>query len=264
MGGLIVKENYKKDTIQVAGLSDMGSVRSNNEDYLGYLIPGEEKLMEQWGCLFAVSDGVGGNTAGEVASAEAVNVLLQEYYFGNYSDKASDRLKDAFRHTALHIFDLSTSYKSVTNMKCTLTTLLLKQNKFFITHVGDSKILLMRDNKIIQLTKDHNFVAKLMRMGLISQEEARTHPNKNVLLKAVGDGPLLVPDFYSGVINQGDLFCLITDGILEHFTVDELNSFLLQNGYSEDGLTRLAAEINIRGGRDNMTIMTVKVGKIPN
>ncbi len=261
MGGLTLNENYKSETILVAGISDMGSVRSNNEDYFGYLIPGEDKIMEKWGGLFVVSDGVGGNSAGEVASAEAVNVLLQEYYFGNYSEKASDRLKDAFRHTALHIYDLSVSYKSVTNMKCTLTTLLLKQNKFFITHVGDSKILLLRDNKVIQLTKDHNFVAKLMRMGLITPEEARTHPNKNVLLKAVGDGPLLVPDFYSGIINPRDLFCLITDGILEHFTSEELNSFILHNGYSKDGLTRLAAEINNRGGHDN--IMTVKVNKIP-
>ena len=184
------------------GLSDKGSVRQNNEDYFGYYMPAETGL-NRFGSLFAVSDGVGGSAAGEVASAEAVNVLLQEYYFGEHTEKIPERLKNAFQHTSLHIYDLSISHRSARNMKCTLSTLLLKQNRFFITHVGDSKIMLLRDNDMIQLTKDHSLVGKLMRLGLITAEEARTHPNKNVLLKAVGEGPLLVPDFYSGYTSRG-------------------------------------------------------------
>jgi protein phosphatase len=213
--------------------------------------------------LFAVSDGVGGSAAGQVASAEAVNVLLQEYYFGDLTRKIPDRFKSAFQRAALHIYDLSISHTSTRNMKCTLTALLLKQNRFFINHVGDSKILLLRDNKIFQLTKDHNFVAKLVRLGLITQEEARTHPNRNILLKAVGDGPLLMQDFDSGFVKAGDLFCLITDGILEHATAEELKSFLLEQGPSENGLTQLITELNRRGGYDNMTILTVGVNQVP-
>jgi protein phosphatase len=244
----------------VYGVSDRGRVRQNNEDYFGYYIPADAGL-NRLGSLFAVSDGVGGSAAGEVASAEAVNVLLQEYYFGDHTEKIPERLKNAFQHTSLHIYDLSISHRSARHMKCTLSTLLLKQNRFFITHVGDSKIMLLRDNDMIQLTKDHSLVGKLMRLGLITAEEARTHPSKNVILKAVGEGPLLVPDFYSGIYRPGDLFCMITDGILEHASPDELKSFLIEHGSSEDDLADLVAELNRRGGSDNMTIMTIKAVK---
>jgi len=254
------KRDYLLDALQVHGVTDKGKVRQNNEDYFGYYIPADAGL-NRLGSLFAVSDGVGGSAAGEVASAEAVNVLLQEYYFGDHTEKIPERLKNAFRHASLHIFDLSISHRSARHMKCTLSTLLLKQNRFFITHVGDSKIMLLRDNDMIQLTKDHSLVGKLMRLGLITAEEARTHPNKNVLLKAVWEGPLLVPDFYSGIYRPGDLFCMITDGILEHASQDELKSFLMEQGSSEQELAELIAELNRRGGGDNMTIMTIKVVK---
>lgn len=249
------------EALQVCGLSDKGMVRQNNEDYLGWHVPGDPGL-NRFGSLFAVSDGVGGSAAGEAASAEAVNVLLQEYYFGDLTQKIPDRLKSAFQKTSLHIFDLSLYHAAARNMKCTLSTLVLKQNRFFITHVGDSKIMLLRGEEMIQLTKDHSLVGKLMRLGLISAEEARTHPNKNVLLKAVGDGPLLVPDFYSGLVRPGDIFCMITDGILEHATHEELKAFLQERGSSKTGLSELVAELNRRGGHDNMTILTIKVNKI--
>jgi protein phosphatase len=257
----VSKRDYVSDALQVHGLSDKGKVRQNNEDYFGYYMPAETGL-NQFGSLFAVSDGVGGSAAGEVASAEAVNVLLQEYYFGDHTEKIPERLKNAFQNTSLHIYDLSISHLSARNMKCTLSTLLLRQNRFFITHVGDSKVMLLRENDMIQLTKDHSLVGKLMRLGLITAEEARSHPNKNVLLKAVGEGPLLIPDFYSGFTKPGDLFCMITDGILEHATADELKSFLIDHGSSEKELAELIAEFNRRGGYDNMTIMTVKVNRI--
>lgn len=263
MGDSEFRKDYTPEMLDVHGFSDKGSVRPNNEDYFGYYIPTEIGLKEKRGSLFAVSDGVGGSAAGDAASAEAVNVLLQEYYFGRHTEKIPDRLKNAFQYTALHIYDLSVSHASARNMKCTLTTLLLKQNRFFITHVGDSKILLVRDGRIIQLTRDHNLVGKLLRLGLITAEDARGHPHRNILLKAVGEGPLLVPDFCSGVMKPGDLFCLVTDGILEHATSEELKTFLLEKGPSRDGLVQLIAELNRRGGYDNMTILTVKVNKAP-
>ncbi len=257
---LISKNCDVPAALQVYALSDKGSVRQNNEDSFGFYIP-DEGGLNRFGSLFAISDGVGGCAAGEVASQEAVNVLLQEYYFGSHTKKIPDRLKNAFTHTALHIYDLSVCHSAARNMKCTLSTLLLKDNRFYISHVGDSKVMVLRDNDLIQLTKDHNLVGKLMRLGLITEEEARKHPSKNVLLKAVGEDPLLVPDFYSGLSKPGDIFCLITDGILEHATAEELKSFLVEHGSSETELAELIAELNSRGGYDNMTIMTVKVNR---
>lgn len=262
MEALLSKETSCNSPLSVCGRTDKGAVRSHNEDYFGYFIPSDAHVMDKFGSLFVVSDGVGGNAAGEVASAEAVSVLLQEYYFGEHTEKAPERLKNTFRQTAMHIYDLSSSHHSVNNMRCTLTTLLLKGNRFYIAHVGDSKVYLIRDNKILQLTKDHSLVGKLLRLGLISKEDARTHPNKNILLRAVGEGPILPPDFYSGYVLAGDIFCLVTDGITEHFTEDELRLFLEEKGYNDNGLDQLVAEINRRGGYDNMTILTVKAEEV--
>lgn len=255
------KENTSEKSLLVQCCTDTGKLRPHNEDYHGHFIPSDTFIRDKLGSLFVISDGVGGNAAGEVASAEAVNVLLQEYYFGEHSEKVSQRFKNAFQYTAMHLYDLSSNNTPIQNMKCTLSALLIKEDKFFITHVGDSKIFLLRSKKIIQLTKDHSLVGKLVRLGLISDEEARSHPSKHVLLKALGDQPILPADFYSGRVLPNDVFCLVTDGILEHATVEELNSFL-QKYTSKDDLEQFIAQLNERGGFDNMTIMTVKVNKL--
>lgn len=255
------KEDLNPKPFLVQSCTDKGRIRPNNEDYQGHYIPKSRYILDKFGSLFAISDGVGGSAAGEVASAEAVNVLLQEYYFGAHSERAPERLKNAYQHTAMHIYDLSSSNTSFHNMKCTLSVLLIKGDKFYITHVGDSKIFLVRSNKIVQLTKDHSLVGKLVRLGLVSPEQARVHPNRHVLLKALGDQPILPADFYSGRVLLGDIFCLITDGITEHLTTEELNSFI-QKDFSEEGLKKVVEEVNNRGGYDNMTIMTVKVDRL--
>jgi protein phosphatase len=246
--------------LQAYGCTDKGQLRFHNEDYYGYYIPSEHNINDGLGSLFAVSDGVGGSLAGEAASAEAVNTLLQEYYFGNYSEKMPGRLRDAFNHTAVHIFDLAKSNQSFSNMQCTLTSLLIRQDRFHIAHVGDSKAFLLRSGKFAQLTKDHSLVGRLVRMGFVTPEAARSHPNKHVLLRSLGEQPLMPADLYTGNVLPGDLFCLVTDGIMEHATEQELKAVLLEYGHTDAALNKLIEQLNERGGYDNMTILTVKVG----
>lgn len=237
--------------------TDKGMVRPNNEDYCGCYIPEDRKIGQAFGSLFAVADGVGGSRAGEVASAEAVNVLLQEYYFGDYTSRCPERFKDAYNFTALHIYDLAEASGSCNKMMCTLTALLLKDGKFFITHVGDSKAFLLRNGELIQLTKDQTIVGKMLRMGLINKEQARKHPSRHVLLRSLGERPILPADFYSGNIEHGDLFFLTTDGLMEHLTEDEIRDFLLEKRHLSDGIGKLIEIANKRGGEDNMTVMSV-------
>lgn len=244
-------------SIRVRFCTDQGRLRPNNEDYCGYYIPESGRVRQSLGSLFAVSDGVGSSRAGEVASAEAVNVLLQEYYFGNYTAHAPERLKEAYAHTALHIYDLAEADGSCNKMMCTLSALVLREGKFFISHVGDSKVYLLRGGRLIQLTKDHSVVGRLVRMGFITKEEARHHPNKHVILRSLGERPILPADFYSGNVTPGDLFFLCTDGIFEHFSEDEIAQFLLQKRQDAEGIEKLIEIANERGGEDNMTVMTV-------
>ena len=237
--------------------TDKGLMRPNNEDYFGYYIPEDKKIKEGLGSLFAVSDGVGSCNAGEIASSESVNVLLQEYYFGNYTNKCPERFKAAYNFTSLHIYDLAEADGSCNKMKCTLTAILLKDNKFYITHVGDSKAFLLRNGEFIQLTKDHSVVGRLIRMGFITKEQARTHPNKHVILRSLGERPILPADFYSGNVQKGDIFFLCTDGILEHFTEEEICDFLIEKKHLTDGIEKLIQVANERGGYDNMTVMSI-------
>jgi len=243
----------------VNGNTDKGQIRPRNEDYFSFFIPPDSITRETLGNLIVISDGVGGHLAGEVASAEAVNVLLQEYYFGDYPKKLPNRLKGAFAKAALHVFDLSKQHKDFSNMQCTLTALLLRQDQYFIAHAGDTRAFLLRSDNFIQLTKDHSLVAKLVRMGMVSQEQAKTHPYKHMLIRALGESPLLPIDIYTGTIQIGDIFCLVTDGILEHLNEAELQMYLLENDTLDNIQKKLIQEVNQRGGCDNMTILTVKV-----
>lgn len=243
--------------IRVQSCTDKGRVRPNNEDFCGFYIPEDQIIKEHLGSLFAVADGVGSSRAGEVASSEAVNVLLQEYYFGDYTEKCPERFKEAYNFTALHIYDLAETNGSCNKMMCTLTALLFKDKKFYITHVGDSKVFLLRNDRFIQLTKDHSVVGRLLRMGFITKEQARTHPNKHVILRSLGERPILPADFYSGNIQFGDVFFLCTDGIFEHFTEDEIQNFLIKKRHLSEGIGKLIEIANERGGDDNMTVMSI-------
>lgn len=254
---------HTPEPLEAYGISDRGCVRSRNEDYFGYYIPDDPGIKEKRGSMFAVADGVGVYAAGGAAGAEAVNVLFQEYYFGKFSEKTEERLRHVFQSTALHVYTLSVSETSARNMKCTLTSLLVKQNHFFLTHIGDSKVFLLRDKKINQLTNDHNMAGKLQRLGLITADDARSHPQRNILLRAVGESPYLMPDFRSGTLQPGDLFCMITDGVTEHASAEELRAFLLEKSPSQESLTQLTEELKRRGGCDNITILAVKVNRIP-
>jgi serine/threonine protein phosphatase PrpC len=260
MGEPLSQQNSNEDLLQVSGCTDKGQLRPHNEDYYGYYLPTDNMMKNRLGSLFAISDGVGGNLAGEAASAEAVNTLLQEYYFGTYTEKLPGRLRDAFNHTAVHIFDLAKTNRSFSNMQCTLTALLLRQDRFHIVHVGDSKAFLLRSGKFVQLTKDHSLVGRLVRLGFVTPEAARSHPNKHVLLRSLGEQPLMPADLYAGNVLPGDLFCLVTDGMLEHATESDLQTYLLEKGHTTDALNGLIELLNGRGGYDNMTILIVKVG----
>lgn len=257
---LKLKANTNLNTVfEVYGNTDKGQIRPRNEDYFGYFMPPDKAIKDVLGCLFVISDGVGGHTAGEVASAEAVNVILQEYYFGDHAEKPPQRLKEAFAHAGVHIFDLANHHQGFANMQCTLTALLLKQDQYFIAHAGDSKAFLLRNHTLTQLTKDHSLVAKLVRMGLVSPEQAKSHPYKNMLIRALGENPIMPIDMFVGNTVPGDVFCLVTDGILEHLTEEELKLFLLKKDNLDNIQKQIIKQVNERGGYDNMTIMTVKV-----
>ncbi len=238
--------------------TDRGRVRARNEDFFAYYVPGDALRRAEAGSLFCVADGVGGSAAGEVASAEAANVLLQEYYFAPPGRRADARLRQAFRRVAVHVFTLGDDHEEFRNMQTTLTALLLREDRFWVAHVGDAKCYQARAGEVTQLTRDHSLAAQMRSLGLLRAEEAQRHPGRHVLLRSVGVDPLVRPDMVRGRLLPGDLFVLVTDGMMDYLTPKELAA-QLENPDLDVGAGAAVALANARGGGDNLTVLAVRV-----
>ncbi len=243
-------------TVGVA--TDRGRVRERNEDFYAYYVPGDALRQAEAGSLFCVADGVGGSTAGEVASAEAANVLLQEYYFAPPGRRADARLRQAFQRVAVHLFTLGDDHERFRNMQTTLTALLLRADRFWVAHVGDAKCFHSRAGEVTQLTRDHSLAAQMRRYGLLRAEEADRHPGRHVLLRSVGVDPLVRPDMVRGRLLEGDLFVMVTDGVMDYLTPEELAA-RFENPDLDAGAGEAVALANTRGGGDNLTVLAVRV-----
>ena len=242
--------------LEYAGLSEQGPVRDNNEDFIAQYCPAEPDDGLRKGALFVVADGVGGSRAGEVASKEASQRLITCYY--QSARKPQRALQEAFTQSNLHICDLGYAHPEYRRMQTTLTTLTLVDNRVHIGHVGDSRIYRVRRGQIEQLTNDHSEVGELVRMALITAEEARHHPRRNIITRTVGGDLLLRPDFRSEPVEAGDIFVLCTDGLWE--PVDEAEIVAATTQYSPADACRYLVDLALeRGSEDNISVQAVKV-----
>lgn len=246
--------------LEVAAASDRGRVRERNEDFFAYYVPGDRARLADYGSLFCVADGVGGHAAGEVASAEAANVLLQEYYFAPLRHRPEQRLRRAFQSVAVHVFSLGDYHSDFHNMQTTLTALLLRGKRYWVGHVGDAKCYHVRAGRVRQLTRDHSLAAQMRGLGMLGAEEARSHPGRHVLMRSVGVDPLVRPDMTGGATQPGDVFALVTDGVMDYVTPADLAGLLVPTDL-EAGVLRAVATANARGGGDNLTVMAVAIGE---
>lgn len=245
------------------GQSDVGRVRKHNED--AYLID------DQLG-LYVVADGLGGHAAGEVASEEAVHTirgwvrrerhrvdgLLNDPYDTDLQAAAEHILRSAVQAATYFVFSMAEFDESKAGMGTTTSVLLLLGRVAVIAQVGDSRIYLARDEQIAQVTEDHTLIAAQIREGMLTVEEARYAPHRNVITRAVGSHDYVEVDTRVVETLPGDRFLLCSDGLhgyLEHD--DEALEFLqMQPTSATQGLIDLA---NNRGGKDNITAVVIEV-----
>ena len=244
--------------LQSSSVSDIGKIRQNNEDsYLELTI--EDTNVN---CLLlVVADGMGGHNAGEVASKKVVESI--ESYFKSEesnlnSDKTLSHLKESIELANTEVFKASASDESLKGMGSTCTAMMILNNKIYIAHVGDSRAYLIRGDKIEQLTKDHTLAEKMLDSGIISKDEAKASPHRNMLMKAIGIAEdLEVETYESFEVEQGDIYLLCSDGLTEYVDEEELRSIL--NIYEPDEACKLLVKIaNKRGGKDNITVQIAK------
>ena len=243
-------------TIEFGAVSETGPVREHNEDFIGHFVPDDEATRAEKGCLFVVCDGVGGSEAGEVASRECVETLLA-FYQTDTSTRPDRALKSGVEVANMRVFDLGQANRR-SKMKTTLAALLLVGESAHIGYVGDTRIYLLRDGELRQISRDHSEVQELVRLGIISAEEARHHPRRNIITRSLGGELMIQADFRVEKVEAGDVFLLLTDGIWEPLEDAVLAKVIAahepQSACAE--LVRMAIE---GGSSDNLSAQVVRV-----
>ncbi len=248
--------------ISIGSLSHPGLVRGDNQDYCGYQIPS----VDLWsrGILLVVADGMGGQTGGATAAKLAVDVLMTEYYRSQPGD-VLEALKSSFLQANDAIVERGLQDAELRGMATTLTAVVLKDEKLYYAHVGDSRGYLIFDHKITQFTSDHSFVADLIKAGIITQEEAETHPKRNVITRAVGAEDELkvdVPQKHLS-IRQNEYILLCSDGLYKVMSDREILLVFEELKIPDELCDELVKKAIARGGPDNITVMVARINKVP-
>jgi protein phosphatase len=229
-------------------------IRSGNEDNYSVNATGERGL-------FIVADGMGGHAAGEVASEMAVQTVGRELAGVNdLEDRGTgEKVRDALRKANRNIHDRTITEVDKQGMGTTASVLLMSTLKYLIGQVGDSRVYLLRDGALQQLTKDHSYVQEQVDAGFLTPEQARYHPYSNVITRCVGASPDVEPDVYQGEVRVGDLFLVASDGLTGMVDDRRLQALLMSRAEPERKVHSLIAEANGRGGLDNITAIVVQV-----
>jgi PPM family protein phosphatase len=223
--------------------TDVGCVRPINEDSAAVFAPE----------VYVVADGMGGHAAGEVASHILVK-SVQADLSGREGIREAE-LCDSIRHANHEILATVAENPDCQGMGTTATVLHLEEGQAFWAHVGDSRLYLLRSGQLMQITRDHSYVEDLVEHGEITEAEARNHPQKNMLTRAVGVEEELEVDSGSFAVATGDVLLLATDGLMNMVPEDEIAAILSRN--DEDPAKSLVAAALHYGGRDNVTAVVV-------
>ena len=223
--------------------TDIGKLRKQNEDAAWF---------DESRAVFAVADGMGGHLAGEVASRMAIEAVQRMAKDNACPGIAALREAVASAHET--ILAHAQDHIECAGMGTTLSVLWLGVNYAYIAHVGDSRIYRLREGSLTQITQDHSLVEELVRAGLITREQARTHPRRNIITRALGTHGENEPDLLVTDVRDGDLFLLCTDGLTGMVADGDIERVLRENDM-ETAADRLLALALDAGGRDNVTLI---------
>jgi len=234
-------------------------MRDGNEDAL--------LLMPKYG-IFAVADGVGGQNSGEVASRQAMAGV--EDFLATNPLSGADNLEGKYRENWLRsyfqrclqkvnaeIMREASTDPGMNHMATTLVLCFLDMESIYVVNMGDSRAYILRDGVLTQLTEDHTYVNKLINAGTLTRSEARQHPQKNIITKALGSAKYTDPDFYRFGLQEGDRVLLCTDGLHGELTDDEIAD-IINRKEDLDTICRLLVDAaNENGGHDNITVVCI-------
>ncbi len=250
----------KQLRLDVAQLTDVGRKREHNEDNMAFVIPKDSQVMASKGALFIVADGMGGHAAGEVASEIAVDTVSNMYYQEDSNDVAVSLLR-AIRRANVSIHQRAAENLLRTGMGTTCVAAVLRGNMAYIANVGDSRAYLLRGNQVKQISHDHSWVAEQVRAGLLTEEQARTHAQRNVITRCLGTQAEVDVDVFHEELHEGDCLVLCTDGLSGLVSDEELQR-IVDQFVPQESVYHLVEKANENGGPDNITAIVVRVQEV--
>lgn len=231
--------------------TDIGLVRKTNEDSLSCLPPN----------LYVVADGMGGHAAGEIASRIATDTIKEYVKQHEKTNNPQNLLEAAVREANIKIYEEAQSNRELTGMGTTITAVYLEEQKIHWGHVGDSRIYLIRDRQLQQLTQDHSLVWDLLSSGLITRDEAENHPQRNILTRALGTYPTVTVSNGLQEWREGDLLLLCTDGLTGMLNDQEISQIICAaENNIKLAVDNLVEAAKVAGGCDNITVILLKHG----
>lgn len=253
---------YWEQPIEYASISDIGFRRQMNQDAYGVQLCSERDTWEQFGHLFVVCDGMGGHAVGELASKIAIDTIPLAF-FKSREAGAEEALRKAIELANANIYNRGTQNHDFQRMGTTCSALALSPRGAIIGHVGDSRVYRVRGDQIEQLTFDHSLQWELLKQGKMSPEEIFLKEPRNVITRSLGPIPNVRVDVEGPhPILPGDVYVLCSDGLTGHISDAEIG--MLTRHLSPAEASRLLVHLaNLRGGSDNITIVIIRVGAIP-
>ena len=231
-------------------LTDAGKVRDHNEDSVIILKNSEDSY------LMAVADGMGGHSCGEVASSLVIKYLahhFQENFYNLSKDEAITFINDSILEVNSMIFKYQVDHPESKGMGTTLVMAILTKDYLLMANIGDSSGFIVKNNKLHKITYDHTLVNLLVSAGELTEEEAKNHPRKNVLMKALGANDPIEADIFDCDMNIDGIF-LCSDGVTNMLETEQIAKVLAEDLEIEEKIVKLIHKCNNRGGLDNMSM----------
>jgi protein phosphatase len=251
--GLIV------ESVEIGWMTDVGRRRDHNEDDLFVFSPAAVDYRRR-GMLVAVADGMGGHAAGEQASRLAVENIGAYYdQDGDLPETPVEILRGRIDAAHRAIYSMATCTPHLKGMGTTLSAVLIDGSMLHVGHVGDSRVYLIREGVISQVTQDHSLVAEQLRLGIITAEEAASHPGKNIITRALGTKESVAIDYSSLPVKPGDRILACSDGLHGVVSESRLVAVAVGSKSPAEACENLVAEANANGGPDNVTVVIVHI-----
>lgn len=234
-------------------LSDVGKTRQMNQDCVDISLTPVGNLPN----LLLLADGMGGHKAGDYASKYTIDVMKQEVNVSPETDPVHI-FAEAIEYANAHLYEKSMKDVNFQGMGTTLVAATCIEHKLTVANIGDSRLYLIRHNKMVQVTKDHSYVAELMQKGELDKESAKHHPKKNYITRAVGAFERAKADYFYAEVKQGDTILICSDGLTNMLSDEEILRIIYQEKDLEDTCQKLIQAANEKGGYDNISVIVAR------